>query len=179
MSYIQKNLLPNEKVLYYAHVHWAVYFPSLFLFIISIIFIVFSLIKASVVSVAGSPPAQPTMDNILWGSILCIAGFGFLFSLFLAVEASIIILTTEFSATNKRVMAKSGFIRIHTLEILLSKVESIDVKQNIFGSLMGFGVITVTGTGGTKQGFRAIANPMEVRTKINQIIEHYGQPHSV
>jgi uncharacterized membrane protein YdbT with pleckstrin-like domain len=99
--------------------------------------------------------------------------------LVLAVEASIIILTTEFSATNKRVMAKSGFIRIHTLEILLSKVESIDVKQNIFGSLMGFGVITVTGTGGTKQGFRAIANPMEVRTKINQIIEHYGQPHSV
>jgi hypothetical protein len=37
--------------------------------------------------------------------------------------------------------------------------------------LLNFGAVTVTGTGGTKERFIAIANPFAVRKVINQIIE--------
>jgi uncharacterized membrane protein YdbT with pleckstrin-like domain len=73
------------------------------------------------------------------------------------------------------VIAKWGLIRRHTLEILLPKVESISVHQNILGRLLNFGTVTVTGTGGTRESFRAIVEPIKVRKKITQIVEHYMQ----
>jgi uncharacterized membrane protein YdbT with pleckstrin-like domain len=88
------------------------------------------------------------------------------------------VMTTEFAVTNKRVLAKTGWIRRQTLELLLLKVESISVHQGILGRLLNFGVVTVTGTGGTKESFKAITDPVAFRSKINQIIEKYGQSHS-
>jgi uncharacterized membrane protein YdbT with pleckstrin-like domain len=79
--------------------------------------------------------------------------------------------TTEFAVTNRRLIAKTGLIRRQTLEILLSKVESVSVDQNILGRVLNFGTVTVTGTGGTSESFLAIVDPINVRNKINQIIE--------
>lgn len=83
--------------------------------------------------------------------------------------------TTEFAITNRRIIAKTGFIRRHTLEIFLQKIESIEVNQNILGRLLNFGSVTVTGTGSTKESFKAIKDPLTLRKYINQIIEHYTQ----
>jgi hypothetical protein len=58
-------------------------------------------------------------------------------------------LTSEFAITNKRVIVKLGLISIHTLEMNLSKVESINVDQNPFGRIFGYGSITVIGIGAT------------------------------
>ena len=87
-------------------------------------------------------------------------------------------LTTEFAVTNRRVIAKMGFIRRHTLEMLLLKIESVAVQQSILGRLLNFGTVTVTGTGGTREGFKAIVEPLAARSKINQIIEHYTKAYA-
>jgi uncharacterized membrane protein YdbT with pleckstrin-like domain len=87
----------------------------------------------------------------------------------------ILMLTTEFAVTNRRVFAKTGFIRRNTMEILLVKVESIAVRQNIVGRLMNFGTVTVTGTGGTSESFKVITNPITIRKKITQVIERSMQ----
>ena len=75
-------------------------------------------------------------------------------------------LTSEFAITNKRVIIKLGLISIHTLEMNLSKVESINVDQNPFGRIVRFGSITVIGTGGTRELFHNIADPMEFRRQF-------------
>jgi uncharacterized membrane protein YdbT with pleckstrin-like domain len=62
--------------------------------------------------------------------------------------------------------------------MLLPKIESVSVNQNVLGRLLNFGTVTVTGTGGTKESFRAIVNPMGVRKKINHIIEGYMQAYA-
>lgn len=62
--------------------------------------------------------------------------------------------------------------------MLLSKIESVAVHQNILGRILNFGTVTVTGTGGTKESFRAIIEPIAVRKKINQIIEGYMQAYN-
>lgn len=59
-----------------------------------------------------------------------------------------------------------GFIRRHSLELLLTKVEGIGVDQSILGRLLRFGTIIVTGTGGTKENFKNISQPMEFRKQV-------------
>ena len=77
--------------------------------------------------------------------------------------------TSEFAITNKRIIIKVGLISRHTLEMNLSKVESVIVDQSIWGRILGYGSITVIGTGGTNEPFTHIANPMEFRKQFQQL----------
>ncbi|HVS27327.1 MAG TPA: PH domain-containing protein [Burkholderiales bacterium] len=77
--------------------------------------------------------------------------------------------TSEFAITNKRVVIKVGLISRHTLEMNLSKVESVGVDQGIWGRTLGYGSITVIGTGGTRELFPYIANPVEFRKQFQQL----------
>jgi uncharacterized membrane protein YdbT with pleckstrin-like domain len=76
--------------------------------------------------------------------------------------------SSEFGVTNRRVLIKVGFVRRRSLELFLQKLEGIGVDQGILGRIFGYGTITVTGTGGTKEVFRAIAAPLEFRRMVQQ-----------
>jgi uncharacterized membrane protein YdbT with pleckstrin-like domain len=76
--------------------------------------------------------------------------------------------TSEFAVTNRRVIVKVGVIRRTTLEINLVKVESIGVDQSLLGRLLNYGTIAVVGTGGTREAFNDIADPMGFRRAVNE-----------
>jgi uncharacterized membrane protein YdbT with pleckstrin-like domain len=175
MSYVNDNLMPNEKVLFSARIHPAIFLPSVISFVLTVAIAIYAFSSAGQHS-----SANPTLSSttLFSGMLLCLSGILFFYSMGLGLQALIIIFTTEFAVTNRRVIAKSGFIRRHTLEMLLLKIESVAVHQSILGRLLDFGTVTVTGTGGTKEGFRAIVEPLAVRRKINQIIEHYTQAYA-
>jgi len=78
--------------------------------------------------------------------------------------------STELSVTNRRVMVKTGIVLRHTMEILLTKVESIEVDQTIMGRILGFGSIVVRGTGGTPEPIQLIDNPQEFRKQVQEQI---------
>ena len=79
--------------------------------------------------------------------------------------------TSEFAVTNKRVLMKIGWIRRHSLELLLTKVESLQVHQGILGSSLNYGTIIVSGTGGAKEPFPRIAAPFDFRKRVLEEIE--------
>lgn len=160
MKYIQKNLMPNEKILYKAQVSPFIFLAPTTAFIAAIIFIIISL---------------TTKETFIKWIFVILAIMFFLETIGLGIKATIIILVTELAITNRRIIAKTGLIHQNTLEILLPKIESVNIYQNILGKLINFGNVTITGTGGTKGTFKAIIDPEKVRTKINQIIEHYSQ----
>ncbi len=175
MSYIQDNLMPREKILYTAKVSPAVFLPAALALVITLLVFAHGLSPAVVVHKPGTPAPPPSAANLFGVTLLCLAGFFLLYTLWLALQAAILMATTEFAVTNRRVIAKRGFVRRHTLEILLSQVESVSVNQNVLGRILNFGTVTITGTGGTSESFRAIVNPIGVRRKVNQIIEAYLQ----
>jgi uncharacterized membrane protein YdbT with pleckstrin-like domain len=74
--------------------------------------------------------------------------------------------TSEFAVTNKRVIVKIGLIYRQTLELVLTKVETIRVEQSIMGRIFDFGTIVVSGTGGTKEPFKDIASPLKFREQV-------------
>ena len=59
-----------------------------------------------------------------------------------------------------------GFISRRTIEINMSKVESVEVNQDIFGRLLNYGTIVVIGTGGTKEPFALIGDPLAFRRAV-------------
>jgi uncharacterized membrane protein YdbT with pleckstrin-like domain len=162
MSYIQKNLMPNERVLLTAHISPAVFLPSVISFIGSFFLFVYAISSGGKQNQTASTIAVMT---------LCVAALFLFYSIMLAAQAIIVMSTTEFAVTNRRVIAKTGFIRRNTLELLLLKVESVSVHQSILARLLNFGTVIVTGTVGTKGGFRGIVDPLTIRRKINQVVE--------
>ncbi len=69
----------------------------------------------------------------------------------------------EFVITNKRVIVKKGLIAIWTLEMNLQKIETVNVEQSIPGRIFGYGCLTLIGTGGTKEKFYCIKDPISFR----------------
>lgn len=165
MGYIEENLLPNEKIHLKAKISPAIFFVPILIFVISLFVLGFA------ISLGNKHDDATSIIVIFY---FCFSGFIFISSLTVTVMELIRLLTTEFAVTNKRVIAKSGFIRRNSLDLRLTKIESVEVNQNILGRLFSFGTITLTGTGGTHQSFRGIVDPINTKRKINQIIEHYN-----
>jgi uncharacterized membrane protein YdbT with pleckstrin-like domain len=77
--------------------------------------------------------------------------------------------TDEFAITNKRVIIKTGLVSRKTVELNLSKIESVNVDQTIMGRILGFGTITIIGIGGTREPFVNIRKPLEFRKKFQEL----------
>ena len=75
----------------------------------------------------------------------------------------------EFVITNKRIICKTGLFSRKTLEMNLNKVESVNVDQGIIGRILGYGTVTIIGTGGTRESFPDIANPTEFRKRFQEV----------
>jgi len=76
--------------------------------------------------------------------------------------------TDEFAITNKRIIIKTGLIGRRTIELNLSKIESVNVDQSIFGRILGFGSVQIVGTGGTRETFTNINNPITFRKRFQE-----------
>jgi hypothetical protein len=77
--------------------------------------------------------------------------------------------TSEYAITNKRVIIKVGLIRRRTVEMNISKIESINVDQSILGRILGYGNISIVGTGGTKETFDTLSSPIQFRKKFQEL----------
>jgi len=146
MSFIQKNLMNGENLIYRARLHWIVFLLPIVFFIMALPFFT-----------AGGKTA-------IVGEIII------LFSILTGIASFINYSTSEFGITNKRVIAKIGFIRTSSVEVLLTKVEGIQVNQGFMGRILGYGSLVVSGTGGTKDPFHKISNPLEFRRKAQEQI---------
>jgi uncharacterized membrane protein YdbT with pleckstrin-like domain len=131
MSYLSKNLLPNETIRHQSRVSlWSLW----------------HLIFFGVVT-------------------LPLAGFGLVF--FVAVW--IIYASTELAITDKRIVAKYGFIMRDTVELPVKRVESVQVQQGILGRLFNFGTVIVAGAGNPQAKIKNVRDPLAFREVFNRM----------
>lgn len=151
-KFVGENLMADEKIVHITKLHWIIYAKALVvvLFGIILIFIV--------------PLALPGFIA-LPGIIVIVIGI--LYGIYVYFLKK----TSEFVITNKRVIMKKGVISTTTLEVLLSKAESISALQTIGGKLFGYGNIAVVGSGGTKNEFDYIERPFEFRKAAQDQID--------
>lgn len=139
MAYIESNLLPDERIVYKAKLHWIIFWKPIALIVVGLVFLVIQpLIAAVIVTIGVLALLSPLIDY--W--------------------------TSEFGVTNKRVIIKVGLLRRRTLELLLRHVETISVDQSVPGRIFNYGSVTLTGTGGVREVFDNISKPLEFRRRI-------------
>lgn len=119
-----------------------------------------ALIKDEKVIYTGNISLWSLAPIILLGILfLAFWGLGFILLLIAFIRYK----TTELAFTNKRVIAKVGFISRQTVELNISKVESIQVHQGILGRIFDFGTIIISGAGNPQAPIAGISNPMSFR----------------
>ena len=159
MEYIKNNLLSDEKLVYCVEPHWIVFSNGAWLILLGFV-VLFSHVDALSMEVLDGF----TLRYI--GFLLCfVVGFYWL------IQAYIYFTTSEYGITNKRVVIKTGWIERNSLELLLDKVEGVLVDQSLLGRLLNYGTITVIGTGGTKDSFPFIPDPLLFRKTTQEQIE--------
>jgi uncharacterized membrane protein YdbT with pleckstrin-like domain len=152
MRYVRRVLQPGETIVYSTKLHWIIYWRAILLLIVCIIF-------------AGV--AWYMADNKNLSLALGIAAVIFaLLGLSSALCIFIRRWTTELAVTDRRVIYKEGLIARRTLEMNRSRVESVDVYQTILGRILGYGTITLRGTGGSLEPMHTIDDPLTFRSHI-------------
>lgn len=150
MSYIDRNLLPDEQVVFRTRLHWL-------LFLAPVLFTVVVLLPIAWLVASG------TWSHYAW--------------IPLAI-AILILLTTyikrhssDFAVTNKRVMMKMGVFSTRSIELLLNKIEAIAVNQSFLGRTLGYGDIVITGSGGSRETFLRIQGPLAFRRAVQSVTD--------
>jgi len=159
MSYVEKNLIPGETMLYRTGLHWIVLLVP--------VLIAICLAGGGLAMVFGAmgDKGDGARTMATAGVILVILGVASFFIGTLRRNA------TEIAVSNKRVLIKTGFASRRTIELLLLQVESIVVNESLAGRMFGYGTVIVRGTGGTPEPFDKIANPLEFRRQVQHQIE--------
>ena len=75
----------------------------------------------------------------------------------------------EQGVTNKRVIYKTGIIGRKSEEMKLGSIETVEIEQGVWGRMLGFGDVKVTGRGISDLVFRRVADPMAVKRQIESV----------
>jgi uncharacterized membrane protein YdbT with pleckstrin-like domain len=149
MSYVDSILEPGETVRYRTNVSWTIYLPAILLAI------------AALAVLALGAGYDPTV-NLAWFAAIVLA----LGAVATFVPAWFRRWTTEVAVTDRRVILKRGLIRRHTVEMNMTKVESVDVDQTLIGRLFNYGSVTIRGTGSSFETLRMIDHPLKLRSTV-------------
>jgi len=156
MSYVEKNLISGEKLVYQTGLHWSVLFWPFFI--------------AAVIATGGVVCLLQKDADFLYAGIFLLVVAGIIV-IFAAVKRNAV----EMAVTNRRVIIKTGMVGRQSLEIMLPKVESIGIDESGWGRILGFGSVTIHRTGGTPEPFHRIARPSEFRREVQQQIDAVKQ----
>lgn len=83
--------------------------------------------------------------------------------------------TTELAVTTKKVVGKWGFISRKSIEQRLEKVDSVTVDQTMFGRMLGYGTVTVNGSGISSTPAKFIHDPLVFRHRVVDALEKANQ----
>lgn len=119
-----------------------------------------------VVGVAGVVLSLQATADIAQHLSRMLALIGFAGALWSFTKAWITQWTTEIAVTDKRVIHKVGLIQRKTMEMNMSRIESVNVDQSIMGRILDYGNIKVRGTGSGLSPFHLIAKPLELRNSV-------------
>ena len=136
MSYIDENLIDNEKVIHRGKLHFMSFLPGVMIIILGVLF-------------GGTE----------------FGGFIIFFGVLAFIASLINYIKSEYGVTNKRVIMKTGALRKKVVDLQYSQLESVQYNQGILGGILGYGQIVITGSGGTKFKFPNISNANEFKNK--------------
>jgi uncharacterized membrane protein YdbT with pleckstrin-like domain len=150
MSYVDRTLLDGEQLVFRTRLHWLLYLKPFLIDLLVFLPLIWWLWIGSARRYAWIPVAV---------------------GLLAFLPAYVRRRSSDFAVTNKRVMMKEGILSTRSIELLHSKIEAIAVEQSLLGRVLGYGDITVTGSGGTRELFTHIQSPLQFRRAVQGVAD--------
>ncbi len=160
MAYVKKTLAPDEDYLYRAHFNWTYDFRSWFWLALGALPTAFWL--AALIT-GGQAPA-------FGKSFVILGGVAFASGLIIFTQRYVHRWTTVIAVTSVRLILKTGLISRNAHEISLDKIEELLVHQSFLGRVLGYGALTIRGTGVAVINFPILGEPLHVRREIETAI---------
>ena len=169
MSYVEKHLIPGESVQYQTKLHWIVMLSHAAIAALLDLFAIGILVGWVFFGAKTKGSSIPSAVYLF--ALACFVLGGALFFVGILKRNA-----TEMAVTNKRVIVKTGIVDRRTIEILLSRIESVAVEEPAWGRLLGYGTVIVRGTGGTPEVFAKIYHPLEFREQVQRQTAGWAKP---
>ena len=102
-----------------------------------------------------------------------IHNLGYLFALVTLVMGVIAWLTKHFlilALTDRRIFVRYGVIRLDTVQLRLSRIESVELERTIIGQILGYSTVVITGTGSRVTYVPFVAHGEAFRKDINEFL---------
>ena len=136
----------SNSIVYQARLHWIIFFWPAIVF-------------ASALYVS---EVSPLFRNI--GHITALLSLVWLVVMVMTYYFSVLIIK------ERQIILCTGILTRQTLDLSLNKIESIDIRQSVLGSLFQYGSLVITGTGGTRQYINYLNQPLTCRRHIEQLM---------
>jgi uncharacterized membrane protein YdbT with pleckstrin-like domain len=164
MAYVDKILLPDERVLCVTTVHWIVYTEG---FLITIAGALLGYYGFTILNLFFGESFAQSMQRPMG----FVAFFVVLMGVVLSLGAYMRQMSTELAVTNRRVIAKYGLISRATYEIMITRITGGNFDQTIMGRLLGFGTVIIHGAGGEISPFDEIGDPQGFYKALMSVLE--------
>lgn len=79
------------------------------------------------------------------------------------IRPILLVVFDEFAITDRRIIMKTGVISQKVFDMTHSHIETVNVEQSIVGRILGYGTVTIIGSGGTRESFTDISHPNRFR----------------
>ncbi len=119
---IEAMLRPDEKLVRVAHVSHAIYWKGVVLFLF-----------------AGFLMTHPMIFNL--GVLMLVVSLLTLGNEYLSRYYLMLVLT------DKRVLLRRGILTLDTVQMRLSRIESVELEWTPMGRVLGYSIVVITGTG--------------------------------
>jgi hypothetical protein len=157
MSYITKVLQPGETVRFSGRLHWRIYIAPALLLLTGLA------LEGAAKPLGHLSAPQPAIASFAAAA----AGAIFLlYGVFAWCDRFVRRASTEIVVTDLRVIYKMGLFSRHTIEMNISKIESVDVVQGVLGRVLDYGAVDIRGTGAGFEPLRNIGAPLALRNAI-------------
>lgn len=151
MPYYTKVLQPDERVLVVGRLHWSIYSRAVIILAIAIVLLLYA----------------NRLPNPEWQRIAHWAGVAVgVLGILALISAYIRRMATEIVVTDRRVIFKRGLLSWHTVEMNVSKIETVDVEQGLAGRIWGYGTLLIRGTGAGFEPLVGVGAPLRIRNAI-------------
>jgi uncharacterized membrane protein YdbT with pleckstrin-like domain len=151
MPYYTKVLQPDETVKVVGRLHWSIYGRAFVVLAVAALFLVLSYRLS-----------DPDRQHYA----LIAAGAAGVLGLLLLLAASVRRHATEIVVTDRRVIFKRGLLSRHTVEMNVSKIETVDVEQGLSGRIWNYGTLLIRGTGSGFEPLAGVGAPILIRNAI-------------
>lgn len=151
MAYYTQVLQPDERVLVVGRLHWSIYLRAILMLVLAVAIMVGSIWLAD---------AQPRFYAQVVAAAAAAVG------LVMVLVVSVRRHATEIVVTDRRVIFKRGILSRHSVEMNVSKIETVDVEQGLWARLFNYGTLIIRGTGSGFEPLRGVGAPLAIRNAI-------------